>query len=64
MGKNGPQNSLEWKFVHQNQTLCTIDPLTPHNATPNSNPVSYWGTYRKAFGKFKAVVHSSFTESI
>ena len=32
MGKNDPQNNLECK-VHQNQSLCVIDPLTPHNAT-------------------------------
>ena len=34
MGKNDPQNNLECKFVHQNQNLCAIDPLTPYNATP------------------------------
>ena len=35
MGKNDPQNKLECKFVHPNQNLCAIDPLTPHNATPD-----------------------------
>ena len=37
MGKNDPQNNLECKFVHPNQNLCAIDPLTPHNATPGFN---------------------------
>ena len=32
MRKNDPKNNLECKFVHQNQNLCIIDPLTPHNA--------------------------------
>ena len=34
MGKNDPQNNLECKFVHQNQNLCVIEPVTPHKATP------------------------------
>ena len=33
-GKKDPQNNLECKFVHPNQNLCVMDPLTPHNATP------------------------------
>ena len=32
--KNDTRNNLECKFVHQNQNLCVMDPLTPHNATP------------------------------
>ena len=34
-----PQNNLECKFVHQNQNLCIMDPLTPHNATPVYNDI-------------------------
>ena len=40
MGKNDPQNNLECKFVHQNHKTKTIDPFTPHNATPAASGIS------------------------
>ena len=44
MGKNDPQNNLECKFVHQNQNLCIMDPLTPHNTTPGPGyHLGRWG---------------------
>ena len=40
-GKNDPQYNLECKFVHQNQNLCAVAPLTPHNATPGTTAKLY-----------------------
>ena len=50
-GKNDPQNNLECKFVHQNQNLCAIDPLTPHNATPVEYLIILKGMKFKGSGK-------------
>ena len=41
MGKMTPKHNLECKFVHQNQNLCIIDPLIPHNATPVYNTILF-----------------------